>query len=337
MSANTESLQSKKHADGLSSKMKLRMQLFARKYFTSSGVKLLLVRIVMYLLVFGLAFVFIYPFLYMIVNSLMSNADLNSSSVRWLPTELKFENYAIALQLMNGKIFAKNSLIVTVVACIGHIFSCSFIGYGFARFNFPGKNFLFMFVILAFIVPTQTLIIPSYLTYSNLKWLNTFLPLTVPAFFGFGLRGALYIFLFRQFFLTVPKSLEEAARIDGCGFMKTYWKIVFPLARATIVVALVLAVVWHWNDAYEPGIYISSPTKQFLPPRIRLIIEATNALPDQQQEMLRQLGLEDGEDTLNNAVVMAGAAIISAPVLLFFAFAQRQFMQGIERSGITGE
>ncbi|MBO4416393.1 MAG: carbohydrate ABC transporter permease [Lachnospiraceae bacterium] len=337
MSANTESLQSKKLADVLSSKLKLRMQLFARKYFTGSGVKQLLVQIVMYLLVFGLAFVFIYPFLYMIVNSLMSNADLNSNSVRWLPTELKFENYAIALQLMNGKIFAKNSLMVTIIACIGHVFSCSFIGYGFARFNFPGKNLLFMFVILAFIVPTQTLIIPSYLTYSNLKWLDTYLPLTVPAFFGFGLRGALYIFLFRQFFLTVPRSLEEAARIDGCGFMRTYWKIVFPLARATIVVALVLAVVWHWNDAYEPNIYIQSPTKQFLPPRIRLIIDATNALPDQQQEMLRQLGLEDGEDTLNNAVVMAGATIISAPVLLFFAFAQRQFMQGIERSGITGE
>jgi len=313
------------------------MRLFARRYLTETGIKKLLLRIVMYLLVCGLAFVFLYPFLYMIVKSLMTNSDLISSSVAWLPTEFKFENYAIALDLMKGKVFAKNSVMVTVIACIGHVFSCSFIGYGFARYNFPGKKLLFMFVILAFIVPTQTLIIPSYLTYSRFGWLNTYLPLTVPAFFGFGLRGALYVFLFRQFFLTVPRSLEEAARIDGCGFFRTYWKIVFPLARATIVVALVLAVVWHWNDSYEPGIYITSPAKQFLPPRIRLIVEAANALPDQQQEMLRQLGLEEGEDTLNDAVVMAGAAIISAPVLLFFAFAQRQFMQGIERSGITGE
>ena len=313
------------------------MRLFARRYLTETGIKKLLLRIVMYLLVCGLAFVFLYPFLYMMVKSLMTNSDLISSSVAWIPTELKFENYAIALDLMKGKVFAKNSLMVTVIACVGHVFSCSFIGYGFARYNFPGKKLLFMFVILAFIVPTQTLIIPSYLTYSRFNWLNTYLPLTVPAFFGFGLRGALYVFLFRQFFLTVPRSLEEAARIDGCGFFRTYWKIVFPLARATIVVALVLAVVWHWNDSYEPGIYITSPAKQFLPPRIRLIVEAANALPDQQQEMLRQLGLEGGEDTLNDAVVMAGAAIISSPVLLFFAFAQRQFMQGIERSGITGE
>lgn len=338
MSASTESLQLKRNAElPTDNKFKLRMRLFARRYLTETGIKKLLLRIVMYLLVCGLAFVFLYPFLYMIVKSLMTNSDLISSSVAWLPTEFKFENYAIALDLMKGKVFAKNSVMVTVIACIGHVFSCSFIGYGFARYNFPGKKLLFMFVILAFIVPTQTLIIPSYLTYSRFGWLNTYLPLTVPAFFGFGLRGALYVFLFRQFFLTVPRSLEEAARIDGCGFFRTYWKIVFPLARATIVVALVLAVVWHWNDSYEPGIYITSPAKQFLPPRIRLIVEAANALPDQQQEMLRQLGLEEGEDTLNDAVVMAGAAIISAPVLLFFAFAQRQFMQGIERSGITGE
>ena len=337
MSTNVESLQSKKHAGALLSNLRLNFMLFRRKYFTPTGAKQLILRIFMYLLVFGLAFVFFYPFIYMIVRSVMSNADLNSSSVHWLPTELKFENYALALQIMNGQKYAINSLIVTVIACFGHVFSCSLIGYGFARYHFPFKNLLFFFVILAFIVPTQTLIIPSYFTYTNLKWLNTFLPLTVPAFFGFGLRGALYIFLFRQFYLTVPRSLEEAARIDGCGFMRTYWKIVFPLAKATLVVALVLSVVWHWNDAYEPSIYITSPGKQFLPPRIRLIIEAANALPDQQQEMLRQLGLEDGEDTLNDAVVMAGAAVISSPVLVFFAFAQKQFMQGIERSGITGE
>ncbi|MCQ2537911.1 MAG: carbohydrate ABC transporter permease [Lachnospiraceae bacterium] len=337
MSVSTESSQSKKSHAGLLNNLKLRLYLLRRKYATPTGAKQILISIVMYMLIIGLAFVFLYPFLYMIINSLMSNADLNSSSVSWIPTEFKFENYSIALDLMNIKRYAINSFTVTIIACIGHVISCSFIGYGFARYNFPLKNVLFGIVILAFIVPTQTIIIPLYLTYSNLKWLNTYLPLLVPTFFGFGLRGALYVFLFRQFYMTVPRSLEEAARIDGCGFMKTYWKIVFPLAKATLVVALVLSVVWHWNDSYEPGLYVDSPTLQFLPPRITTIIAAANALPDQQQEMLRQLGLEDGEDTLNNAVVMAGATIISAPVLLFFAFAQRQFMQGIERSGITGE
>jgi multiple sugar transport system permease protein len=147
----------------------------------------------------------------------------------------------------------------------------------------------------------------------------------------------LYIFLFRQFYLTLPRDLESAALIDGCGFMKTYWKVVFPLAQSTLVVAMVLSVVWHWNDYYEPGLYISKQALGFLPPRIRAITAVVNAPPDQLFEMLANLGLSDGEDTLNNAVIMAGTTLISAPILIFFAFAQRKFMQGIERSGITGE
>lgn len=291
----------------------------------------------MYLLLLGLAFVFIYPFIYMIVTSLKSDADLNSLSVQWIPTELKFENYFVAIDILKAGRYLKNSLFVTVVASIGHIISCSFIGYGFARFHFPFKKLLFGCVILAFIVPVQTLIIPMYLTYSNLGWLDSYLPLIVPTFFGFGLKGALYVFLFRQFYLTLPRDLENAARIDGCGFLMTYWKIVFPLAQSTLMVALVLSVVWHWNDFYEPAIFVSKARLGFLPPRLNSIVAAVNALPEQMMELLASLGLQDGEDTLNNAVVMSGATLISAPVLVFFAFAQRKFMQGIERTGITGE
>lgn len=337
MNVSIESSQLKKRPNVLLSNLQLRWRLFKRKYASETGVKHILVRLVMYLLVLGLAFVFVYPFLYMVTTSLMSNSDLNSTAVQWIPTEVKFENYAIANQVMDCVQYAKNSLFVTVIATFGHIIVCSFVGYGFARYNFPLKKILFACVMLAFIVPTQTIIVPLYLTYTNLKWLDSYLPLLVPTFFGFGLRGALYIFLFRQFYLTVPKSLEEAARIDGCGFMMTYWRIVFPLAKATVVVAMVLSVVWHWNDFYEPGLYVRTPIKSFLPTRLSTIIATANAAPDKQEEMLRMLGLDDGEDTLNNAVVMAGAMIISAPVLVFFAFAQRQFMQGIERSGITGE
>lgn len=291
----------------------------------------------MYLLILGLAFVFLYPFLYMIVTSLKSDADLNSLSVQWIPTELKFENYFVAIDILKAKTYLKNSLFVTIVASIGHVIACSFIGYGFARYNFPFKKFLFACVILAFIVPVQTLIIPLYLTYSNLGWLDSYLPLLVPTFFGFGLKGALYIFIFRQFYLTLPRDLENAAKIDGCGFLRTYWKIVFPLAQSTLMVVLVLSVVWHWNDYYEPAIFVSKASLGFLPPRLNSIVAAVNALPEQMMELLASLGLQDGEDTLNNAVVMAGAAMISAPVLIFFAFAQRKFMQGIERTGITGE
>lgn len=319
------------------SNLKLRWKLFKHRYSNVSGYKRLIVKIAMYLLLLGLAFVFIYPFLYMIVTSLKSDADLNSLSVQWIPTELKFENYFVAIDILNASQYLKNSLFVTVVASFGHVISCSFIGYGFARYNFPFKKFLFACVILAFIVPVQTLIIPLYLTYSRLGWLDSYLPLLVPTFFGFGLKGALYVFIFRQFYLTLPRDLENAAKIDGCGFLRTYWNIVFPLAQSTLVVVLVLSVVWHWNDYYEPAIFVSKASLGFLPPRLNSIVAAVNALPEQMMELLASLGLQDGEDTLNNAVVMSGAAMISAPVLVFFAFAQRKFMQGIERSGITGE
>ena len=337
MSTNAESSQSKKRRSALIDNLKLRWHLWTRKNATASGLKQNIVKLLMYVLLLGLAFVFVYPFLYMLTTSVMSNSDINSASVHWIPTAIKFENYGVAFTIMKPKNFLINSIVVTVIATVGHVIACSFIGYGFARYNFPFKKVLFALVILAFIVPVQTLIIPLYLTFSNFGWLNTYLPLIVPAFFGFGLKGALYVFLFRQFYLTVPRSLEEAARIDGCGFMKTYWQIVFPLAKATIVVAMVLSVVWHWNDYYEPSLYINSPKLAFLPPKLSSIIAAANALPEQQAEMLRSFGLPEGEDTLNNAVVMAGAAFISAPVLIFFGFAQRLFMQGIERTGITGE
>ena len=337
MSASTGSLRLKKSPEGHSSKWEQMIRRVLQRYATLTGVKKFVFKVLMYMLIIGLAFIFVYPFLYMISNSLMSNADLNSSSVKWLPTELKFENFAVAVDIMHPYRYAMNSFLVTAAASVGHVFACSFIAYGFARFNFPGKKILFACVILAFIVPVQTIIIPMFLTYSRLQWLNTYLPLILPTFFGFGLKGALFIFIFRQFFLTLPRDLESAAKIDGCGFFRTFWKIVFPLTQSTLMVGLVLSVVWHWNDFYEPSLYVASPLLAFLPPRLNTIISAASAMPDQQQEMLRQLGLDDGEDTLNNAVVMAGAVIISAPVLVFFAFAQRQFMQGIERTGITGE
>ncbi len=314
-----------------------RMVRVYRYFSAASRLRALLSRLILYILLIGLAFVFIYPFLFMVVTSLKSGADLSNLAVQWIPTELRFENYYIAWDILKFPVYFKNSALVTVLASLGHILACSFIGYGFARFNFPFKKFLFACVILAFIVPVQTIIIPLYLTYTNFGWIDTYLPLILPTFFGFGFKGALYIFLFRQFYLTLPRDLENAALIDGCGFLKTYWKVVFPLAQSTLVVALVLSVVWHWNDFYEPGIYISKSVLGFLPPRINQIISVVNAPPEELFDLMASLGMEGGEDTVNNAVIMAGTTLISAPVLFFFAFAQRKFMQGIERTGITGE
>ncbi|MBO5229138.1 MAG: carbohydrate ABC transporter permease [Lachnospiraceae bacterium] len=308
----------------------------ARQYLTSPArLKQLFLKIVMYVFLIGLAFVFIYPFLYMIITSLKSNADLGNFAVKWIPTRLQFENYAIALKFMKYGQYFKNSMTVTILATVGHVIACSFIGYGFARFNFPFKKLLFGCVMLAFIVPIQTIIVPMYLTYTKFGWRNTYLPLIIPTFFGFGLKGGLFVFLFRQFYLTLPRDLENAARIDGCNFLQTYLKIVFPLGQSTMVVATVLSVVWHFNDAYEPSMYIDKAELGFLPSRISYMVGLASAPPETLYETMEILGLD--EDTLNDAVIMSSAALICAPIIIFFAFAQRLFMEGIERSGITGE
>ncbi len=286
-----------------------------------------------YVLLFGLAFVFLFPFLFMLVTSFKTNADLYDYTVNWVPPVLKYENYIIAFRALDYIPFFKNSFIITVVATIGHLLACSFAGYGFARYEFPFKKTLFMIVIIAFIVPVQTIIVPMYMLFSQLNWINTYLPVIVPAFFGLGLKGALFIFIFRQFYFGLPKELEDAAKMDGCGFLRTYWFIVLPVARPVFLVALVLSMSWHWNDFYEPSIYAADSASTLLPARLDSLVDRVEK-PD---DLFKELDVLDEEKTVNNAVLMAGTFLVILPILIAFAFLQRKFMKGIERTGLTGE
>lgn len=290
-------------------------------------------RICLYLLLLGLSFVFLYPFLYMISKSLMTNDDLNNFMVVWLPRSLHFQNYATAAKLMNFARGFGNSLFVTLIATAGQLLSCSMAGYGLARFRFPGRTACFFVVILAMIIPTQTIIVPLYLLYAKLGWLNTFLPLIVPAFLGYGLKGALFIFIFRQFYSGLPKELEEASQIDGCGFLRTYGYIVFPVARSAFMVVLVLALVWHWADYFEPSIFVSKADLQLLSSGLNNI---SNALTLASDTLETVYDINDN-NALNNAVVMAGTFMTVAPMIVMFAFLQKKFIQGVERTGLTGE
>jgi len=293
-----------------------------------------IVKLAIYILLFDLAFVFLFPFLYIVVTSLKTNADLLDITVNWVPRVLKFENYVIAFRALDYMTFFKNSALVTAVATTGHLLACSFVGYGFARYEFPLKKTLFFIVILAFIVPVQTLIVPTYMIFANLGWLNTYLPILVPTFFGLGLKGALFIFIFRQFYLGIPKELENAAKVDGCGFMRTYWFIILPVARSVFLVALVLSLVWHWNDFYEPSIYMSLPQYSMLPTKLYSLAAMVEDPP---KELFSLMKLGEDENRINNAVLMAGTFLVIIPLLVSFAFLQRKFMQGIERTGLTGE
>lgn len=290
-------------------------------------------QIILYVVMFGLAYIFLYPLLYMLVTSLMTNEDLNNSLVRWIPRELHFQNYSLAAFIIDYWSNLKNSVIVTLFSTLGQLISCSMAGYALARFQFFGKRTVMFFVILAMLVPVQTYIVPQYLMYVNMGWLNTFYPMIIPAFFGFGLKGALFIYIFRQFYLGQPKELEESAHIDGCGFIRTFTHVVLPVARSVYIVVLVLALVWHWSDYFEPSMYLSKSNIQLVSMRLTVI---TNLLSQSAVTLEAEFGVTD-INTLNDAVLMAGTFMVVLPILIVYGFLQRQFIQGIERSGLTGE
>ncbi len=289
----------------------------------------------LYVFLSVVAFVFVYPFLYMIITSMKSLEELFDLSINWIPRAIHFTNYTYAWNLLGYTAHFPISLGVTIVSIVIKITCCSFIGYGFARYRFPGKRILFTLSILSIIMPVQTILLPQYLIFSSLSWTGSYLPILVPQIFGYGLRGGLFIFLFRQFFLNLPKSLEEAARIDGCGAFKTFWRIALPSVRTSIIVTVVLAMVWHWNDYYEPAIYINQIQMLPLPamlPRVFSMyknyfggeINAAGTNP----ALLAKTIVTEG-------TLMASIFLVIAPVLLAYMFLQRRFMQGIERSGLV--
>ncbi len=304
-----------------------------RDRYTKKHVKRFIVLLGIYLVLFDLAFVFLYPFITMIIDACKSEADLVNRTVKWIPSGIEWSNFKVAFEGLNYGKYIWNSLFVTVVATIGHTLICAFIGYGFARYKFPGKGIMFAGVILSMLVPTQVLIFPQYMTWSSLKVLNTFVPLLVPCFFGFGLRGGFYIFLFRQFFLGLPWEMEEAARIDGCGFFRTFVQIMLPMARSSLLVCAVLAVVWHWNDYFEPSLYLNmSPNLSMLPTKLPDMYAALGQLSSE-AENLPDIG---ADVIVNQAICMASTFLVILPLLVIYMFVQKQFMEGVERSGLTG-
>jgi multiple sugar transport system permease protein len=301
---------------------------------TPSLIKKYLVRAMVYIILLDLAYIFLYPFFYMLITSIKTHSDLFDPTINWIPRSIKLANYSMAYKAINFSQNIKNSLIYTIFGTIGHLISCGMIGYGFARYRFRGQNILFGILLLSIVVPTQAIIVPLYLTYSNLGWLNSHLPVIIPTFFGFGLRGGLFIFVFRQFFQGLPRELEDAARIDGCGFIRTYTSIILPCSKAVILVVSVLSMVWHWNDFYEPELYASRPSMRTLTNSLQDMVPFLES-PGKLQQLIIDMGLTDMEAVINNAVFMAGTIITIAPIVIVFIFLQKQFMQGIERTGLV--
>ena len=201
------------------------------------------------------------PLLYMISISLKPNGAEFDFPIHWIPERFAWENYVKAFNLVPTMMYLKNTLTISLISLVGELLTASLVAYGFARLRFPGRDFLFILMISTMMLPFFVTMIPLFVLYSSLGWIDTFYPLTVPAFFG---GGPFFIFLLRQFYLTLPKELEDSARIDGAGFFRTWWSVLLPLTGPALATVAILSLVAHWNDFTGPLIILNS-NKKFHP------------------------------------------------------------------------
>lgn len=282
-----------------------------------------------YIFIIVVGFVFFYPFLYLVITSVKSPEDLASTTIQWIPKQIYLDNFRVAMAGVKYSSAIKNSIIVTVFCTIGHLLSCSLAGYAVSRYKNKFTSVLIVLIVLSIIVPVQVIIMPQYLVFSKLKWINTFLPLIIPSFLGFGLRGGLFVFIFRQFYTGIPKEIEEAASVDGCRAFKTFLKIIIPSSSAPMLVCGILSMVWHWNDSYLTSTFITNYDMSTLAERLPKLYEVLSAGTTSLENMHLKL-------IYNEAVIMAATLLVILPILILFFFLQKRFMEGVERSGIVG-
>ena len=261
------------------------------------------------LIIFGL--IFMLPFLWMVSSSLKPNADIFNIPVRLIPEHFVFSSYPEAISAIRFLRYLGNTFIYSFGLMIGAVISNVFIGYGFARIEWPGRDVVFIIVIATMMLPAQVRFIPLFILYSNWGWLETFAPLIVPAFFG----NAFFIFLVRQFMLTFPKDLDDAARVDGAHELQIFWRIVAPLSRPAIITIAIFDLMWGWHDYINPLVFLRDPDKFTLSVGLRLYFS--------------QHGAEWG-------LLMAAATMFTLPMVLVFFFAQHTFIEGITFTGVKG-
>ncbi len=266
-----------------------------------------------YLAIIGLSLIFVVPLLFMFSMSLMPLEQIGKYPPDWFPNPILIENYTKALYFWNFAQSFRNTAVVTGLSMVGDLLSCTLVAYGFARFRFPGRDLLFMVLLGTLMLPFAVTMVPLYIGYNMIGWVNTFNPLIVPHFFG----NAFYIFLLRQFFMTIPEELLDAAKIDGAGEFMIWWRIMLPLAKPAIIVVAILSFQSHWNDFLGPLLYLKDERLHTL----AIGLYKFQGLP--------------GQGSLYNEL-MAATVLMVLPVLVVFAVFQRQFVQGVTLSGLKG-
>lgn len=288
---------------------------------------------VIYGLLICIGFVYLYPLLYMIAKSLMQRADLLDSSVNWIPSTLYVKNYVDAFTSMDFVRTLWQSVVVAGLPTLLNMVMCAVIGYGFARYEFPLKKVMLGILIFSFIIPPQITMMPNYLLYNDLKILDSIKAFLLPAFLGQGIKAQLYILIFFQFFRQIPQALIEAAKIDGCGHFKTFFKIAVPSATPAILVVFLFSLVWYWNESYLTQLYVCGVLGDSYWNTLMVALKGFNDSYSQAG------GSVTGEamGSLNEGIKMAATMLSILPVLLLYFVLQKQFVESVDRTGITGE
>ncbi|MHB0877085.1 MAG: carbohydrate ABC transporter permease [Anaerolineae bacterium] len=269
-------------------------------------------RAAIYLIVTGGAVVLLVPLLWLLSSSLKPTGRIFVFPPEWIPNPVEWRNYSRVWEAIPLLLFLRNTLTITFFSVLGTCLSASLVAFGFARVRFPHRDAIFLIVLSTMMIPGQVTLIPTYILFRVLKWIDTFLPLIVPAFFG---GGAFNIFLMRQFYMRLPLELDDAARIDGCSSFGIYRRIVLPQSRPVLGVIAIFGFLGHWNDFFGPLIYLNSTNKYTLALGLNL---------------LRTLKY----GTTDWGVLMAASVMISLPCMFLYFVAQRYFIQGIVFTGL---
>jgi multiple sugar transport system permease protein len=294
-------------------------------------------------LIIGTGFVLLYPILFMGSASIKPISEVLDPSVVWIPRSVTLDNFLLAFKAMKYPAALLNTLQVGLSSAVLEVVSCALVGYGFARFKFRLRGILFALVILTILVPPQTMIIPLFLQYkyfdplrilhllapifgtpSSIRLIDTPLVFLLPSAFATGIRAGLFIFVFRQFFRGMPRELEEAAWIDGCGPFSTFVRIMAPNAKGSILTVFLFALVWHWNEYFSSVMLMS---------RIPTIATALAGL---RISLRTVIGDQSLDPFLVSSRLQAGCLLSIAPLLLLYFLCQRFLTQSIERTGIVG-
>ena len=288
-------------------------------------------------IIFGLSFVILYPILYMISTSLRPQVEMNDPSVMWIPKTIRFENFEEVWKAIDYPTTVWNTLVLNIVSSVLQVGTCALTGYGFARFKFKGKNFFFALVLLQIIVPVQIILIPQFSQFryfdifglfnalmgDSINLLNTNLTMYIPALMCNGIRAGLFIYLFRQFFRGLPKELEDAAYLDGCGPFKTFISVMIPNAASSFLTVFIFSIVWYWTDYYVSSMYFNDPNT------ISLKIDGISTIMS--MYLTGQVGVA------SDYIVWMEAACLLAitPIVVMYIFLQKYFTEGIARAGLA--